>query len=111
VQRIIFSRTQLSSLTSPQAEKLQLGRTIYIGFEYKNFEAESTLLQAALMDGTGRVQIAEKPVIIDGASGVHYFSIDLPVEGFTDGSYSLQLKYQNKQLNAGTFIVDNQAQP
>ena len=111
VQRIIFSGTQLSSLTSPQAEKLQLGRTIYIGFEYKNFEAESTLLQAALMDGTGRVQIAEKPVIIDGASGEHYFSIDLPVEGFTDGSYSLQLKYQNKQLNAGTFIVDNQAQP
>ena len=111
VQRIIFSRTQLSSLISPQAEKLQLGRTIYIGFEYKNFEAESTLLQAALMDGTGRVQIAEKPVIIDGASGEHYFSIDLPVEGFTDGSYSLQLKYQNKQLNAGTFIVDNQAQP
>ena len=111
VQRIIFSGTQLSSLTSPQAEKLQLGRTIYIGFEYKNFEAESTLLQAALMDGTGRVQIAEKPVIIDGASGEHYFSIDLPVEGFTDGSYSLQVKYQNKQLNAGTFIVDNQAQP
>lgn len=111
VQRIIFSRTQLSSLTSLQAEKLQLGRTLYIGFEYKNFEAESTLLQAALMDGTGRVQIAEKPVIIDGASGEHYFSIDLPVEGFTDGSYSLQLKYQNKQLNAGTFIVDNQAQP
>ena len=111
VQRIIFSGTQLSSLTSSQAEKLQLGRTLYIGFEYKNFEAESTLLQAALMDGTGRVQIAEKPVIIDGASGEHYFSIDLPVEGFTDGSYSLQLKYQNKQLNAGTFIVDNQAQP
>jgi len=111
VQRIIFSGTQLSSLSSPQAEKLQLGRTIYIGFDYKNFEAETTLLQAALMDGAGRVQIAEKPVIINGASGEHYFSIDLPVEGFTDGSYSLQLKYENNQLNAGTFIVDNQAQP
>ncbi len=111
VQQIVFSGTQLSSLTTPQAEKLQLGRTIYIGFEYKNFEAETTLLQAALMDGTGRVQIAEKPVIINGMSGEHYFSIDLPVEGFTDGSYSLQLKYENKQLNAGTFIVDNQVQP
>ncbi len=111
VQRIVFSGTQLSSLSSPQAETLQLGRTIYIGFEYINFEAETTLLQAALMDGTGRVQIAEKPVIINGLSGEHYFSIDLPVEGFTDGSYSLQLKYENKPLNAGTFIVDNQVQP
>ncbi|MDH3947440.1 MAG: protein kinase [Gammaproteobacteria bacterium] len=108
VQRIIFSRTQLSSLTAPQAEKLQLGRTLYIGFDYKNFEDETTLLQAILMDGTGRVQIAEKPVIINGASGEHYFSIDLPVEGFADGSYSLQLKFENKQLNANTFIVDNQ---
>jgi serine/threonine-protein kinase PpkA len=108
VQRIIFSGTQLSSLTSPQTEKLQLGRTLYIGFDYKNFEAETTLLQAVLMDGTGRVKIAEKPVIINGASGEHYFSIDLPVEGFSDGSYSLQLKYENKQLNANTFIVDNQ---
>jgi len=111
VQRIIFSETRLSSLTSPQAEKLQLGRTLYIGFEYKNFEDETTLLQAALMDGAGRVQIAEKPVIVTDTSGEHYFSIDLPVEGFADGSYSLQLKYENKQLNAGTFIVDNQAQP
>lgn len=108
VQRIIFSGTQLSSLASPQAEKLQLSRTLYIGFDYKNFEAETTLLQAVLMDGTGRVKIAEKPVLINGASGEHYFSIDLPVEGFSDGSYSLQLKHEDKQLNANTFIVDNQ---
>jgi hypothetical protein len=76
-----------------------------------NFEADTTLLQAVLLDGTGRVQIAEKPVIITGSAGEHFFSIDLPVEGFADGSYSLQLKYENKQLNANTFIVNNQAQP
>lgn len=108
VQRILFSGTRLSSLASPQTEKLQLGRTLYIGFDYKNFEAETTLLQAVLLDGTGRVQIAEKPVLINGESGEHYFSIDLPVEGFADGSYSLQLKHEGKQLNANTFIVDNQ---
>ena len=111
VESIVFSGSQLSSLNSPQSEKLQLGRTLYIGFDYQNFEAETTLLQAVLMDGTGRVQIAEKPVIISGESGEHYFSIDLPVEGFADGSYSLQLKHDNKQLNANSFIVDNQSQP
>ena len=63
------------------------------------------------MDGTGRVQIAQKPVIITGAAGEHYFDMDLPVEGFTDGSYSLQLKLDNQQLIAGTFVVHKLAQP
>jgi hypothetical protein len=111
VQRIIFSETQLSSLATPQAEKLQLGRTLYIGFDYQNFESETTLLQAVLMDGTGRVQIAQKPVIITGAAGEHYFDIDLPVEGFADGSYSLQLKLDNQQLIAGSFVVNKPTQP
>jgi serine/threonine protein kinase len=111
VQRIIFSETQLSSLTSPQADKLQLSRTLYIGFDYQNFESETTLLQAVLMDGTGRVQIAQKPVIITGAAGEHYFDMDLPVEGFADGSYSLQLKLDNQQLIAGSFVVHKLTQP
>jgi len=111
VQRIIFSETRLSSLTTPQADKLHLGRTLYIGFDYHNFETETTLLQAVLMDGSGRVQIAQKPVIISGASGEHYFDIDMPVEGFADGSYSLQLKLDNQQLIAGTFVVNKLAQP
>ena len=37
--------------------------------------------------------------------------MDLPVEGFTDGSYSLQLKLDNQQLIAGTFVVHKLAQP
>jgi serine/threonine-protein kinase PpkA len=111
VQHILFSETQLSSLATPPADTLHLGRTLYIGFDYQNFEAETTLLQAVLMDGTGRVQIAQKPVIITGASGEHYFDIDLPVEGFADGSYSLQLKLDNQQLIAGSFVVHKLAQP
>jgi len=63
------------------------------------------------MDGTGRVQIAQKPVIITGATGEHYFDIELPVEGFTGGSYSLQLKLDNQQLITGSFVVNKQAQP
>jgi serine/threonine-protein kinase PpkA len=111
VQHIIFSETPLASLNTPQAYKLQLGRTLYIGFDYRNFKADTTSLQAVLMDDTGRVQIAQKPVIIKGAAGEHYFEMDLPVEGFADGSYTLQLKLNDRQLIAGTFIVNKKAQP
>ncbi|MGW8229344.1 MAG: hypothetical protein ACWGOW_10605, partial [Gammaproteobacteria bacterium] len=111
VQHIIFSETPLASLNTPQAYKLQLGRKLFIGFDYRNFEAETTSLQAILMDDTDRVQIAQKPVVINGAAGEQYFDMDLPVEGFTDGSYTLQLKLNDRQLIAGTFIVNKKAQP
>ncbi|MDX1824791.1 MAG: hypothetical protein R3354_08725, partial [Thiohalomonadales bacterium] len=111
VQQIIFSETPLASLNTPQAYKLQLDRKLYIGFDYRNFEAETTTLQAVLTDSTGRVQIVQQPVIINGATGEHYFDIDLPVEGFADGSYTLQLKLNDRQLIAGTFIVNKKTQP
>ena len=105
VQHLVFSETQITSLDIPQAYKLQLGRTLYIGFDYQNFEGKTTLLHAVLMDGTGRVQIAQKPVIITGAAGEHYFDIDLPVEGFMDGSYILQLKLDNQKLISDSFVA------
>ena len=111
VEHLIFSETPLASLDTPQAYKLQLGRTLYIGFDYRNFEAETTSLQAVLMDGTSRILIAQKPVIINGASGEHYFDMDLPAEGFADGNYTLQLKLNDRQLIADTFIAIKKAQP
>jgi len=111
IQHIIFSETPFASLNTPQLYTFQHGRTLYIGFDYRNFSTGTTLLQAILMDGTGRVQIAQKPVIINGASGEHYFDIDLPVESFADGSYTLQLKLDNQQLIAGSFVVNKKAQP
>ncbi len=111
ITKIVFSGRKLVSIDIPQANKLQLGRTLFVGFEYKNFEADSTLLQAFLMDGTGRIQIAQKPVIVNGASGKHLFDIELPVDGFADGSYQLELKLAGKPVITASFLVDNLSQP
>ena len=111
VSRILFSATPLQSLDQPQAETLQPGRTLYIGFHFKNMENTSTLLQAVLLDGAGQIQISQKPVIVSGAEGDHFFQIDQPVEGFSEGSYILELRLGNKRLLSQPFLVNNFHQP
>jgi len=111
VNRILFSATPLQSLDQPQAETLQPGRTLYIGFHFKNMKNASTLLQAVLLDGAGRIQISQKPVIVSGNQGDHFFQIDLPVEGFSEGSYILELRLDNKRLLSQPFLVNNIHQP
>jgi len=111
VSQVLFSATPLQSLDQPQAETLQPGRTLYIGFHFKNMENTSTLLQAVLLDGAGRIQISQKPVIVSGNQGDHFFQIDQPVEGFSEGSYILELRLDNKRLLSQPFLVNNIHQP
>lgn len=107
VTRLLLSSSPLPSLDAIQEDRLQLTRILYVGFEYTNFEPENTLLQAILMDGTGQVKIAQKPVIVSGKAGEHFFDIQLPVEGFTEGSYKLELVLGNDQLTTSSFLVYN----
>ncbi|HEB55407.1 MAG TPA: serine/threonine protein kinase [Gammaproteobacteria bacterium] len=111
ISRIRFSATALQSLDQPQADKLQPGRTLYIGFHFQNMKGSRTLLQATLFDGAGQVQIAQKPVIVSGRQGDHFFQINLPVEGFSEGSYILELRLDNKRLLSQSFLVNNIHQP
>ncbi len=111
ISRIRFSATPLQSLDQPQAEALQPGRTVYIGFHFQNMKDTPTLLQAILFDGARRVQIAQKPVIVSGRQGDHFFQIDLPVEGFSEGSYILELQLDNKRLLSQAFLVNSIHQP
>lgn len=111
VTQIIFSDTNLTTLQDERPEKLSPGRTLYIGFQYKNFGSEATLLQAILLDGAGKVQIAQKPVIVLGETGDHFFDIELPVDGFAGGSYNLELLLGDKRLANASFLVNNLVQP
>ncbi|MDH5571659.1 MAG: protein kinase [Gammaproteobacteria bacterium] len=107
INHILFSDTAIKSLSEIQHEKIQPGRVLYIGFKYINFPAESTLIQANLLDGSGKIQIAQKPVIVNGDHGDHVFYIELPVEGFGDGTYNLELLLSHKQLIKAPFQVKN----
>ena len=107
VGRILFSDKAINSLTEAQNQIIQPGRTLHIGFDYTNFNTDTTLIQANLLDGSGNVQIAQKPVIVSGNSGEHFFYIELPVEGFADGTYNLELLLNQNLLLKKSFQVKN----
>jgi serine/threonine protein kinase len=105
ITRLLFSATPIENFDVPPQDKLKLLRSLYVGFEYANFDPENTLLQAVLMDGTGSVTIAQKPVVVSGEAGQTTFDIQMPVEGFAEGGYKLELLLGNSPLVSGTFLV------
>ncbi len=111
IDKVLLSSSPLKSLNQAQETNLQPGRRLYVGFHFKNMVNAPTLLQAALLDGSGRIKIAQKPVILSASEGNHFFQIDLPVEGFSEGSYILEVRLENKRLLSQTFLVGSINQP
>lgn len=106
ISEVLVSSNPTDSLGQSQAETLNVDRTIYIGFQYENFEAATSVVQAMLYDGSRTIQIAEVPVIVSGKSGVKFFQIDRPVEGFAEGGYNIDLLLNQKRLNTLSFKVE-----
>lgn len=109
VAKILVSNSSLSSIVDQTQPSLQVDRVIHVGFQFENFAAESSVVQAILFDGSRSLQIAQVPVIISGQDGVHFFRIERPVEGFGDGGYSIDLVLGEKRLTSTTFEVKNNA--
>lgn len=81
-------------------------RTIFLGFRYENFQTTTTVIQAVLMDGGKQVQIAQVPVVLEGAEGESIFRIDRPVDGFPAGVYSIEMRFESETLNSAVFKVE-----
>lgn len=109
ISKVLVKGNAISSLNEQQSRKLQADRTVYIGIRYENFDSTTSILQAILYDGARSLQIAQVPVIIMGSKGVHYFRIDRPVEGFTNGGYNIDLILGKEKLISLTFNVENQS--
>ncbi|HID48264.1 MAG TPA: hypothetical protein EYP40_01405 [Chromatiales bacterium] len=105
VRRLLLSASPIESLDQPQPDALKPSRSLFVGFEYDNFDPDTTLLQAVLMDGAGSVTIAQKPVVVSARTGTAFFDIQLPVEGFAEGSYKVELLLDNTPLVSETFLV------
>jgi serine/threonine protein kinase len=109
VPKILVSNSSLSSIVDQAQPSLQVDRVIHVGFQFENFAADSSVVQAILFDGSRSLQIAQVPVIISRQDGVHFFRIERPVEGFGDGGYSIDLVLGEKRLTSTTFEVKNNA--
>lgn len=102
--RIAAEASQLSGSTAGPFS-FAAGRSVNIQFAYRNFNAEATLVQAVLYDGTQTLEIAQVPVVINGAEGVKQFKIERPVEGYPSGRYQIHLLLDGQLLASENFNV------
>ncbi len=105
VEGMLIQGEPIESLAERFSDDFDAERSIYLGFRYENFQTNTTVLQAVLMDGTKRIQIAQVPVVVNGAAGESTFRIDRPVEGFPSGSYSVEVRLGPETLNSTLFRV------
>ncbi|MDO3384063.1 protein kinase domain-containing protein [Gilvimarinus algae] len=105
VSRLEVSASPMETLGQPQPDELAPDRIIYLGFEYRNFDSEASVIQALLMDGSRSVQIAQVPVIVTSREGTKFFRIERPVAGFGKGGYHVDLQLGDQRLASVSFKV------
>ena len=105
VSRLSVTGDEVDQLSEQQAPSIAAERIIYIGFEYRNFKDDASVLQAILYDGSRSLQIAQVPVVINGPSGRKFFRIEQPVAGFADGGYNIELLFKQEPLISAKFSV------
>ena len=93
--------------TTKQIQTLNLYRSLYVGFNFINFNPTTTWLDATLIDTTKSIIVARKPVVISSQFGEHYFEINLPATRFKNHQYKIELRLKNKILISKSFLVRN----
>jgi len=88
-------------------ETLKLKHTLYVGINFINFDPATTWLEATIFDSSKEIKVAQKPVVISSQFGEHFFEINIPVRGFSNSFYKIELKLKNKILISKSFLVLN----
>jgi len=110
ISKVLVSNRVMASLADKQQQTLAVDRILHVGFYFKNFEAATSVVQAVLFDGARSLQIAQVPVIVSGQEGAQFFRIERPVEGFSDGGYSIDLILEGQRLSSAAFEVGNRSE-
>ncbi len=105
VIRLRVGAQDMSQLPEEQPSTIAADRVIYLGFDYRNFASDASVIQAILYDGSRSMQIVQVPVVVSGAEGVRFFRMEQPVSGFAEGGYSIDLLLDHQTLISERFNV------
>lgn len=112
IETLLLSATPVTRLitnTTPSKsiKTLALKQTLYIGFNFINFDIGTIWLDVILIDKTKNIIVAQKPVVISSQFGEHFFDVNIPVKGFENHQYKIELKLKNRILKSKSFLVRN----
>jgi len=103
VPKIKISSIPFSKINQTTLQKIKIGQLLYVGFEYNNFTQEKTDIKVNIFNGQVPNAVKEKLIIqksitIEGNKGDHYFTVQLPKTGISNGNYSIELMFGNARL-------------
>lgn len=110
VTNILFSASKPAALKDMVGQRLNLNKILYVGFAYENFKSLNTVIQANLLDNTGRILLTSKKVTLKNATGEHILDMTLPTAQLATGNYKLELLHGADRLIVGSFFNDNNLQ-
>lgn len=110
IETIKLSTSTISNLITKNYSKkttlsLNLEQTLYVGFNFVNFDPQTTWVDVSLIDVSNKIIVARKPIVISNQLGEYFFSINLPTNFFENHQYKIELKLKNKVLAAKSFVV------
>lgn len=104
---VVSTSTNSENSSLKDTQKLKLKNTLYVGFNFINFNPSTTWLDATLINSTRERNILQKPVVVSTQFGEHFFEIKLPAAGLTNSMYKVELKLKNKVLISKSFLLLN----
>ncbi len=109
IETLKLSHATIKSLipNNPANLTLKLKKTLYVGFNFINFDPKTTWLDVTLFNITKRITVARKPVVLSNQSGEHFFEVDLPTKGVSNHQYKLELRLNNRILVSKSFLIKN----
>lgn len=111
IETVKLSASTVTNLITKNSAKqainttLKLKQTLYVGFNFINFDPKTTWLDATLYNVTKGIIVARKPIVISNQFGEYYFDINLPTDSFAKHKYKLELRLKNKILASKSFVV------
>ena len=101
------NRLELNNSPSNTIEVINPVNTLYVGFNFINFDPKTTWLDVTLFNKTTNIIIAQKPIVVSNQFGEYFFEINLPARGLSNGNYTIELKSDSKILKSKSFGVQN----
>ena len=98
IPKIKISNAPFSEITETTLQKINIGQLLYIGFEYANFTQNNTTLKVNVYNGANPILIIQKKIILLSNQGKHFFTVQLPKMGITNGNYSIELMFGKSRL-------------
>ena len=111
IETIILSASTVTDLITKNSAQqiinttLKLKQTLYVGFNFINFDPKTTWLDATLYNLTKGIIVARKPIVISNQFGEYYFDINLATDSVAKHKYKLELRLKNRVLASKSFVV------